>query len=296
MAIQVLTDGLSYQCGAGYLQLFAQSVQRPDVTAGGYPLDVQTLTPSDNGFVFGVPDIYGVPLCISVPKGVDNLWVVGKTAGYDPIAASSARVVPLGMVVGEAVGVAAAQAERLGVRPLDLVSDYELIDLIRTVLEQRGAYLPDITNREPVGPREHMSYDAYRLLLSRGLAVGGYDNEPRLDELVRAIDYIYLLSNVGTRFLAEHALGQTLLASFDVGQAPLSPELALSMTRAAVIELGMCPTEDCELDAGFLPSGFEPGLRLTRGEMYALAADIIQNAHLGRNSSSRGEGESAPSP
>ena len=28
----------------------------------GYPLDVQTLRPSDNGFVFGLPDVYGARL------------------------------------------------------------------------------------------------------------------------------------------------------------------------------------------------------------------------------------------
>jgi len=43
------------------------AVTKWDVAAGGYPLDVQTLTPQDDGFVFGVPDVYGVQLCVSVP-------------------------------------------------------------------------------------------------------------------------------------------------------------------------------------------------------------------------------------
>ncbi|MEZ4608592.1 MAG: FAD-dependent oxidoreductase, partial [Deinococcales bacterium] len=57
-----------------------------DVAAGGYPLDVQALTPHDTGFVYGVPDIYGVKLCVNIPQNdkLDNLWVIGKAAGYDP--------------------------------------------------------------------------------------------------------------------------------------------------------------------------------------------------------------------
>jgi ribulose 1,5-bisphosphate synthetase/thiazole synthase len=81
-----------------------------DVAAGGYPLDVHPLTPFDSGFVFGVPEIYGVQLCVTVPQAIDGLWVVGRSAGFDPTAASSARVVPFGMALAEAVGVAAVKA------------------------------------------------------------------------------------------------------------------------------------------------------------------------------------------
>ncbi|MEX2502597.1 MAG: FAD-dependent oxidoreductase, partial [Trueperaceae bacterium] len=38
-----------------------------DVAVGGYPLDLQALTPHDAGYVFGTPDVYGVPLCATVP-------------------------------------------------------------------------------------------------------------------------------------------------------------------------------------------------------------------------------------
>ena len=90
------------------------SVRPDDVVAGNYPLDVQTPTPADDGYVYGVPDVYGARLCVALPEGPDNLWVVGKTAGYDPLAAASARVVPFGMALGEAVGVAAAGAAPSG--------------------------------------------------------------------------------------------------------------------------------------------------------------------------------------
>ena len=86
------------RCGPGQLYHFATrctltvddalgNVVRPDdVAAGSYPLDVQTLTPDDDGFVYGVPEVYGARLCVALPRRPDNLWVVGKTAGYDPLA------------------------------------------------------------------------------------------------------------------------------------------------------------------------------------------------------------------
>src|SRR5690606_21109091 len=90
-----------------------------DVAVGGYPLDVQPLSEHDTGFVFGTPEIYGAPLCVAVPNDVYGLWIVGKSAGYDPIAASSARVVPFGMAVAEGVGVAAALAADAGLEPAE---------------------------------------------------------------------------------------------------------------------------------------------------------------------------------
>src|SRR5690606_23552498 len=71
--------------------VFSNRVTAFDVAAGGYPLDAQTFTPHDSGFVYGVPDIYGGRLCMLVPAGgPSNLWVVGRSAGFDPVAFASA--------------------------------------------------------------------------------------------------------------------------------------------------------------------------------------------------------------
>ncbi len=272
------TRHLDAECVLSVGDLLDNRVTPLDVAAGGYPLDVQTLTPHDSGYVFGAPDIYGVPLCVNVPQGLDDLWVVGKAAGYDPIAASSARVVPLGMALAEAVGVAAAKAAREGVTPAGLVSDPKRVGEVRSELLRRGAYLPEVRARPPVGPSSHPHYQAYRLLLSRGLAVGGYDNEPRLGEPVTALSYVYLLSNVGQRFLDDPELGKTLAAGFQNPESPLSSELALRITRAALCHLGACPAESWSAleGAGLAPTAFAPGHRLSRGEMYALAAALAR--------------------
>ncbi len=249
-----------------------------DIAAGGYPLDVQTLTPHDSGFVFGTPEIYGVQLCVNVPQGIDNLWVVGKAAGYDPIAASSARVVPFGMAVAEAVGIAAAQAQRSNITPAVFVKDPNFVQAVRSLLLQRGAYLPQVRTRNPVGPFSHPFYADYRLMVSRGLAVAGYDNDPQLAAPMQGLGYVYLLSNIAQRFWNDADFGKALVAQYAarVDGQPLTPDLALDITRDAACHLGVCVNADwAELTAqGLVPSSFVPGEVLSRGEMYALAARL----------------------
>ena len=249
-----------------------------DVAAGGYPLDVQALTPNDNGYVFGAPDVYGVQLCVNVPDKLENLWVIGKAAGYDALAASSARVVPFGMALAEAVGVAAAQGVRTGLSPTQIANDASSIQTIRQILLARGAYLPDVVSRAPVGPYTHPNYDAYRLMLSRGLAVGGYSNDPGLETPMAAISYVYLLSNVGQRFHASSALGQGLIERFPNKGVPLSPQEALAITQDAACTLGICVETSWEAlkAVGLVPSTFKPSDILTRGEMYTLAAGLAK--------------------
>jgi hypothetical protein len=248
------------------------------VAAGGYPLDVQTLTPHDNGYVYGTPEIYGVELCVNVPLGIENLWVVGKAAGYDAIAASSARVVPFGMVLAEAVGVAAAYGAGRGESPRILVGDEEALTDIRATLQDRGAYLPEVKQRNPVGPFDHPYYSDYRLMLSRGLAVGGYSNNPRLDESMKAISYVYLLSNVTQRFFNNKEVGPELVAAYPDSTSPLTPELALTITHDAACKAGACVDKTWEalIANNLAPKNFPPTEALTRGEMYALAARIAQ--------------------
>lgn len=253
-------------------------VTEHSVAVGGYPLDVQTLTPADDGYVFGTPEIYGVELCMTVPANLENVWVAGKAAGYDPIAASSARVVPFGIVIAEAVGVAAAQAAQGGVTPASLALDPQLIGSLRDRLLERGAYLPPAGKRNPVGPFRDPNHDAYRLLLGRGLALGGYTNSPGLQDRVLAVSYVYMLSNVGRRFLGNTELGPDLVANFQYSTEPLTREIAARITSFAACRLERCVEADWDSlqAAGFAPAGFsgKPEAVLTRGEMYRLAASF----------------------
>ena len=254
-----------------------------DVAAGGYPLDVQTLTPFDSGFVYGTPEVYGARLCMNVPQGVQGLWVVGKTAGYDPLAASSARVVPFGMAVAEAVGVAAAGAAAADIVPAVAASDLVFIARVRNRLAERGAYLPMPKPRSPLGPWTHPHYESYRLLASRGLALGGYENNPKLDEGVHTLGYVYLLSNVGQRFLGDPELGKYLVEAHGTEAGPLAPDKALAITRDTACYLGLCIEGGWQAlkEHNLAPDTYPPEGIFTRGEMYALAARLVKLATNG---------------
>jgi hypothetical protein len=273
------TRHLEARCTLTVDEVLDNVVTELDVVAGGYPLDVQTLTPFDHGFVYGLPEIYGARLCVTVPRDLDNLWVVGKAAGYDPLAAASARVVPFGMALAEAVGVAAVQAIRAEMSSSAFAESREHIRGLRQRLAQRGAYLPAVRARAPSGPHEHPFWEAYRVLRGRGLALGGYSNDPRLDDRMDALDYAFLLSVVGKRFHGDEGLGRRLLDAHPDLKGPLTPELALALTGSAACGLGHCPAPDWQAllrVQGLSPVHFSPSGSLSRGEAYALAAAVAQ--------------------
>jgi hypothetical protein len=249
-----------------------------DIAAGGYPLDVQTLRPSDDGFVFGLPDVYGARLCMTVPLGLDGLWVVGRSFGADPIAMSSARVVPFGMAVAEGVGVAAALAARAGRAPADVANDGAAIAAVRTRLLARGAYLPPVASRAPAGPATHPRYADYRAMLRWGLALGGYANDPGLDDPVPFSALTYLLANVAQRAYADEEGARRALARAGIDGADVPGDRAAAAfgqfaREVAGIDLPPDPTWG---DLMALGLGFEdPGRPLRRGEVYALGRLLL---------------------
>ncbi len=259
------------------------TVRPDDVAAGNYPLDVQSLTPADDGYVYGVPVVYGARLCVALPKGPDDLWIVGKTAGYDPLSASSARVVPFGMALGEAVGVAAAGAAQAGVSARTFALGDAHVQTVRRRLQARGAYLPVVEARIPTGPVTHPHFEAYRTLRRKGLAVGGYDNDPRLDEVMPTRGFIRLLSHVGERFWRDDTLGGALTERFPDLYGPLTPALAQTLTDVASCQLRRCSGLALPLlvTGDDLPDDLAQVLTrdvLTRGEAYELAAALASAA------------------
>jgi hypothetical protein len=253
-----------------------------DVAIGGYPLDVQTLQPSDTGFVFGLPDIYGGRLCMMVPRGIEGLWVVGRSAGYDPIAQSSARVVPFGMAMAEAAGVAAAWGAANWLDASDLAADPAAVATVRARLAARGAVIPAAAERTPAGPYQHPHYQAYRTLLRWGLAVGGYGNDPALDQLVSPSSLTFLLSNVAQRAFDDRVIGRALVDRFGLPAGDLNAPQAARLVGAFIAHFDPERPASWERAASWgdlvalgLPLG-EPEGGLHRGETYALVAWVLE--------------------
>lgn len=77
------------------------------VAYGSYPTDLQaTKRDFTGGNILTGRNLYTIPFGIMLPKDISNLLVVGRSAGYDSIAHSSARTVPVGIALGQAAGIA----------------------------------------------------------------------------------------------------------------------------------------------------------------------------------------------
>lgn len=148
---------------------------------GSYPVDVQPTSPSNYGNIIGVPDIYSVPFRCLVPLEIDQLLVAGRSASYDSLPHGSARVIPVGMVAGEACGTAAAYAVEHEVTFRQMSQDPEAIKWLQDQLKKQGAYLTEYTPPR-MAVMDHWAYPGVVVMRELGLTEGGYNNDYRLDE------------------------------------------------------------------------------------------------------------------
>lgn len=167
---------------------------------GSYPVDIQSLAKGQPGFVVGSPLKYALPFRSMVPPNLDNLLVVGRSSGYDSLAHGSVRVVPPGMVAAQAAGVASAYALATGKNYHQVAASQADIAFIRDMLEQQGAFVAP--SDSPPGPEtEHPNYRTVQELRQLGLALGGYDNDYKLDQPMSKQAFLNLLYNGSFRQL-----------------------------------------------------------------------------------------------
>lgn len=110
----------------------------PDVVAhGAYPIDIHN--PEGSGTVIKrVPRgrFYDIPLRCLLPRQTDRLLVAGRCISGTHVAHSSYRVMPIAMATGQAAGVCAALATRLGRSPREVP-----YALVQRELVRQGARL-----------------------------------------------------------------------------------------------------------------------------------------------------------
>lgn len=158
---------------------------------GAYPVDVQAQTPQDYGFVLADPKQYAIPFRSLVPKEIDGILVVGRAAGFSSLAAGSARVVPTGMVTGQAAGAAAALAVQQNISFRNMSKDTKMIETLRTKLDEQGAFVDHIKSNYP-----HMGewFDgSIQQLLNYGLVSAGYSNDLKVEHEATTHNFVKLL-------------------------------------------------------------------------------------------------------
>jgi hypothetical protein len=137
-----------------------------------------------------------------------------------------------------------------------------------------------VKERPPAGPADHPHYGAYREMLRWGLAVGGYGNDPGLDVEVTPTSLLYLLANVGQRALATPDAGRRVIdrsACRGARSTPRRRRASSARSWRGGRPLGAPDAVDRwdELNAALGLAVADPGRPLRRGEVYALAAWVV---------------------
>ncbi len=172
------------------------------IAMASYPIDVQTMSIYDWGYVIGSPDQYYIPFGVIIPQGFTNLLTVGRSGSYTSIAAGSARVIPTGMTLAESAGAACAIAIERNVDFQKILSSYSLTrDLIDRIKIQ-GVYID--TESKPVVDTDGQYYKFIIEMCEKGILSLGYDNTFDPDEKMSEKDFIILVKTYLKRsFLRE---------------------------------------------------------------------------------------------
>lgn len=250
---------------------------------GAYPVDVQAQTPQDYGYVLSDPKQYAIPFRALVPKGTDGLLVVGRSAGFSSLAAGSARVVPTGMVTGEAAGAAAVLSLENELSFRELSSDKEMIEKLRDILEQQGALVKHI---ETDYPYKGEWYDgSIQTLMDYGLVVGGYSNELKVDEAATRHSFVNMLK--GAIHRANPAVAKELGGKLETIHAEVFSKengpLDLQETSTILAKLFYDEDGNWEMlvDNGLIDPQLAENIKtenheLQLKEMYAICAAVIE--------------------
>lgn len=237
------------------------------VALASYSVDIQGTDMDDWGRVMGNPALYSIPFRCLVPQDLSNLLVVGRSASYDSLAHGSARVVPAGMAVGEAAGVAAAISlesktdfHKMSERP-DLIAE------LQQRLLNQGAYLVDFD--VPHSLEGHPLYPAIKELRSLGLVTGRYDNDYRLDQPAEIRDICQVVEGYLKQVYRGRYTAHNL--SFENREALLE-DLLWVLEGISGVEL-----EIMGIDVLLSNYNFFPGKELLRGETFAFLLDFLSS-------------------
>lgn len=160
------------------------------VGMAAYPIDVQTTSIYDWGYIIGNPLQYYLPMATVIPKGYTNLMTVGRSGSYTSIAAGSARVIPTGMTLGEAAGMMAAVCIDHKIDLQELLKDYNVKREITTRLKSQGVRIDK--EAKPVVDKNDRYYDFIIEMCELGLLSLGYDNTFNPNQLVSEREFISL--------------------------------------------------------------------------------------------------------
>lgn len=159
---------------------------------GSYPMDVQAAGPTGSGDAFGNPIQYSIPFRALVPTHVSNLLIVNRAASYNAVAAGAARVLPVGVVEGQAAGVAAVMSLASHMNFPAFAHSRQEIGKLQSKLRQQGAYLPTLHIHTALSSNWAFPFLAH--MVNHMMVTGGYQNQFLLNHPMPGSLFAHLLS------------------------------------------------------------------------------------------------------
>lgn len=195
------------------------------VGVASYPIDVQTTSIYDYGYIIGVPDQYYIPMGVIVPKGFKNLLTVGRSGSYTSIAAGSARVIPTGMTLGQSAGIMAAISKEKKIDFQEMLNNYSTIKDVQMRMKMQGMYLSK--DSKPVIDKEDRYYNYIIEMCEKGILSLGYSNTFRPEEKMSEREYIVFLQTYLKRsFLPEEFWSVEHINLLDASEKPITANRA----------------------------------------------------------------------
>ncbi len=108
-----------------------------------YPLDLHPYARGDKNPFGPQRFAYSLPLRSLVPRKLDGVFVASRSLSATYSAAGSARVIPITMAAGQAVGTAAAKCARDEISPHQLLADAPKISQLQNELRAAGLDIGD---------------------------------------------------------------------------------------------------------------------------------------------------------
>lgn len=205
------------------VDVFENKDQWDKIAFGGYPVDMQATDKGEPNLIVVNPNQYAIPFRSIVPNNVYNLLVTSKASGYESLAAGSVRVVPTGMAVGEAGGLAASMAVKNDVHLHSFSEDKTLIAKLQETLRKNGAFLPETS--ELTYPYENTSYyEDMKVLYTRGLLHLDYSNNLHENEIVTSQTFYDELLQI----LPEGTERSLLISSFKTNNKGITMDVVRS--------------------------------------------------------------------
>ncbi|GGO00481.1 FAD-dependent oxidoreductase [Saccharibacillus kuerlensis] len=255
-----------------------------DIAYGSYPVDIQSTSDGRIGTVLMKPSQYGVPFRTLVPKTVDGLLVVGRSAGFDTVPHGSARTIPIGMATAEAAGAAVKLALDSDMSLRELSGSEERIEALKKQLRKQGVDLsrPDLPQPEYT---KHKHYPGMLIAANMYLTSGGYendgwglDNEANVQRFFNAVRAVRLLH----RDFFPGEMEGVLAGYADPAKEDLTLEIAAGLIASA---MDLSVPEGSALET-LLADGWlqqetlnlisDPN-KLTNGDYYSLFGDLSRH-------------------